>query len=231
VISSALTGLHDLGIEVAGLQVSSHNTIPHGCGLGSSSAAIVAGLAAAAALAGHDPDAGWLLDRAARIEGHPDNVAAAVLGGFVIAYAQESEVRAVRARLSADLAGVVCIPAARVATRAARNLLPATVAHADAAANAGRAALLVHAMGADLDLLYAATEDRLHQAYRAPVMPESHRLLIRLRSAGHAAVISGAGPTVLVLGRAADLDLFEGAEPPGFTLRAVRPGPGVRVLP
>jgi len=227
VISSALAGLEDLGIVMPGLRVRSSNTIPHGRGLGSSSAAIVAGLAGAAALAGHRLDPTWLLGHAVRIEGHPDNVAPAVLGGFVLAYGQDSAVRAVRLPLAADVAGVAYIPSLPVATSTARGLLPASVPHVDAAANAARAALLVHALGTDPGLLYEATEDRLHQPYRARAMPASDALLTRLRGEGYAAVISGSGPTVLVLGRSADLDRLAGQERPGFAVRRVCPGAGV----
>ena len=229
IISSALTGLADLGVAVPGLRVISHNTIPHGRGLGSSSAAIVAGLAGAAALAGNEPDRGWLLRHANAIEGHPDNVAAAIYGGFVLAYEQQGSVRVASAPVLAEIAAVAWVPSTAVATKLARGLLPEVVPHSEAASNAGRAALLVQAMGADPSLLLAGTEDRLHQSFRAPAMPESYQLVRRLRADGHAAVISGAGPSVLVLARDDDVAGLVARSEPGFVSRALKPGVGVRV--
>ena len=199
------TGLADLGVAAPGLALQSHNTIPHGRGLGSSSAAIVAGLVAARALAGRDADPGWVLRHAAAIEGHPDNVAAASHGGFVLAYGSGDQLSVANARVHPDVTAAVVVPDVAVATKAARGLLPATVPHADAAADAGRAALLVHALACDPGLLLAGTEDWLHQRYREPAMPASYALVRRLRQEGHAAAISGAGPSVLVLGTAAGL--------------------------
>ena len=108
--------------------------------------------------------------------------------------------RAVRLDPRPGLPIVAYVPATPLATQVARGLLPAVVPHGDAAANAGRTALLVAALTSRPDLLLAATEDRLHQEYRATAMPESLALLQKLRENGLAAVISGAGPTVLVLG-------------------------------
>ncbi|GAA3620459.1 homoserine kinase [Microlunatus ginsengisoli] len=234
IVSSARAGLADLGVEVPGLRVRSHNTIPHGRGLGSSSAAIVAGLAGALALAGRALDPDWLLRHANRIEGHPDNVAAAIHGGFVLAYADERDpegtVRVAGVPVLPEISAVVWVPAAPVATEVARGLLPATVPHADAAANAGRAALLVHAMSADPSLLPAATRDWLHQSYRAPAMPDSAELVRRLRADGHAALISGAGPTVLALTRGDEVAGLIARDTPGFAVRGLRTGGGVRVV-
>lgn len=221
VLSAALRGLTDLGYSAPGLRLRCHNTIPHGRGLGSSSAAIVGGLLAAAALveaAGeeiHDRRR-WLLQHAAAVEGHPDNVAAAVHGGFVLAWTDRVGVEVAVSPVHTDVGATVFVPATAVATQAARGLLPPSVPHQDAARNAGRAALLVHALERDPDYLFAGTADWLHQDQRRPAMPGSWALMHQLRSLGHAAVISGAGPTVLVLGRSRDLDRLEGA-PPGFS--------------
>ena len=181
------------------------NRIPHGRGLGSSSAAIVGGLAAARALvpgggARLDDDALFAL--AAEMEGHPDNVAPAVYGGFTIAYGDARRTNgchAVRLDVDPAVSFVVLVPTTPLETRVARGLLPASVPHEDAARNAGRAALLVAALTARPDQLLAATEDRLHQQYRAEAMPESAALVQALRAEGHAAVVSGAGPTVLAM--------------------------------
>jgi homoserine kinase len=229
IIRSALLGLADLGVEAPGLGLRCHNTIPHGRGLGSSAAAIVAGLVAAASLAGMAPDRQWLLGHANAIEGHPDNVAAGIYGGFVLAYESDG-IRVAQAQVEGEVQAAVFIPDTPVATRSARDLLPQTVPHADAAANAGRAALLVHALTADPDLLLDATRDWLHQSYREPAMPRSYELVKTLRSKGFAAVISGAGPAVLVLGRSAELDPLASLAAPSFELRRLGIGVAARAI-
>jgi homoserine kinase len=228
ILRSALVGLADLGFSAPGLRLSCHNTIPHGRGLGSSSAAIVAGLFAARSLAGRPADPAWLLRHADAIEGHPDNVAAAIFGGFVLAYDGPTGVTVAQARLAKEFRVVLFVPETRVATSAARGLLPEQVPHGDAAANAGRAALLVHALTAEPGLLLDATRDWLHQDYRQRAMPESYELMKDLRSRGLAAVISGAGPTVLVLGQAAELAGLESYARPGFRTMGAGVGPGAR---
>ena len=188
----------ELGGQPPGLAISCRNRIPQGFGLGSSAAAIVAGVLAASALAGgagHPAP----LDLATRLEGHPDNVAACLAGGLTIAWQGDAGPGAVRLAPLAALTPVLCVPPAPVATQAARQALPATVPHSDAAANAARAALLVAALTADPDLLLPATEDFLHQRYRAAAMPDTFALMQRLRAAGIPAVVSGAGPAVLAL--------------------------------
>jgi homoserine kinase len=194
-----------LGGQPRGLEIVCANRIPHGRGLGSSAAGVCAGLLAARAVTtGGEArlDDAALLELASEIEGHPDNVAACLMGGFTLAWEEPSAagaVRAIRLEPAATVVPVVFVPARPLATQTARELLPRTVPHADAAANAGRAALLVEALTRRPELLLAATEDRLHQEYRAPAMPESVDLVGRLRADGVPAVISGAGPTVLAL--------------------------------
>jgi homoserine kinase len=216
ILRSALVGFADLGVTAPGLRLSCHNTIPHGRGLGSSSAAIVAGLLAARGLAGAPPDQPWLLRHADAIEGHPDNVAAAIHGGFVLAYDGPAGVTAATGEVADGLGAVLFVPQTPVGTAAARGLLPEVVPHGEAAANAGRAALLVHAIARDPGLLHEGTRDWLHQDYRSRAMPQSYELMQELRSSGLAAVISGAGPTVLVLGMAADLVELGGRTHRGF---------------
>ncbi|MBC9005634.1 homoserine kinase [Micromonospora aurantiaca (nom. illeg.)] len=191
-----------LGAQPAGLALECLNRIPQARGLGSSSAAIVAGVLAARALAADgdrrmDDDAALRL--AAELEGHPDNVAPCLLGGFTIAWTEPGGARAVSLPVAPAVRPTVFVPAERGLTSVARAALPATVPHADAASNAGRAALLVHALTADPALLLPATVDRLHQEQRAPGMPATAALVGELRAAGVAAVVSGAGPTVLAL--------------------------------
>ncbi|MEV4265817.1 homoserine kinase [Kribbella sp. NPDC049584] len=208
VVRSIRSGLEALGAAVPGFTLRCENRIPHGRGLGSSSAAIVGGLAAAYALAGEPVDRERLVVLANELEGHPDNVAAAALGGFTIAWTEGAETaeptegrgRAVRLEPADGLAAVAYVPDNRVLTKEARGLLPGVVSHTDAAANAGKAALLVAAMTGRPELLLTATEDRLHQEYREPAMPESLALVHKLRGSGLAAIVSGAGPTVAVLG-------------------------------
>ncbi|MBB1255099.1 homoserine kinase [Streptomyces alkaliterrae] len=191
-----------LGGQPRGLEVVCANRIPHGRGLGSSSAAICAGIVAARAVTtggAERLDDAAMLELASEIEGHPDNVAACLYGGFTLAWTDAGVARAVRMEPAASVVPVVFVPARPVLTETARGLLPRQVPHVDAAANAGRAALLVEALTRRPELLLAATEDRLHQEYRAPAMPESVNLVNRLRADGVPAVISGAGPTVLAL--------------------------------
>ena len=147
-----------------------------------------------------------LLELATEIEGHPDNVAACLLGGFTLSWMEAGAARAIRMEPADSIVPVVFVPGKPVLTETARGLLPRTVPHVDAATNAGRAALLVEALTRRPELLLPATEDRLHQEYRAPAMPESAALVERLRADGVPAVISGAGPTVLALADEASAD-------------------------
>lgn len=191
-----------LGLDRPGLSLQCANRIPHGRGLGSSAAAVVAGILLARELAdgGNRLDDDAVLSLAGRLEGHPDNAAATLLGGLTVAWSEPGGgVRAARLRPHPSVGATVLVPDATLATERARGMLPERVPHADAAHAAGRAALLVHAVTTDPALLLEATEDRLHQTYREPAMPGTLDVVRRLRSAGHAAVVSGAGPSVLVL--------------------------------
>ncbi|MBF4162829.1 homoserine kinase [Nocardioides acrostichi] len=213
VVRSMRAAFTVLGEQPPGLRLTCHNVVPHARGLGSSSAAIVGGLVLARTLvtdgAARLPDDA-LVDLASRIEGHPDNVAPALLGGFVVAGAdevpagEEPHFFAIRGSVDPRIGVVVLVPPTPVSTEAARGLLPAEVPHADAAANSGRAALLVAALTARPDQLLRATRDVLHQEYRRPAMPESLALIDRLRAEGVPAIVSGAGPTVLAFVDAAD---------------------------
>jgi homoserine kinase len=217
-----------LGQERPGLTLHCENRIPHGRGLGSSAAATVAGILLARQLADDGPrrlDDRAVLALASSLEGHPDNAAAALRGGLTVAWQDEADRRracAVRLEPATSLVVVVLVPATTLATEQARGLLPETVPHRDAAHAAGRAALLVHALTHDPGLLLPATEDRLHQAYRAAAMPRTAELVARLRAEGFAAVVSGAGPSVLVLGRGElDEGVLAGRAGSGWTVRAL----------
>jgi homoserine kinase len=225
-----------LGGQPRGLEVVCANRIPHGRGLGSSSAAICAGIVAARAVTiggAAALDDAALLALASELEGHPDNVAACLSGGFTIAWTDEDSAKAVRLEPAAEVVPVVFVPATEVLTETARGLLPKTVPLADAAANAGRSALLVEALTRRPELLLAGTEDRLHQDYRATAMPDSAALVAALRAEGVPAVISGAGPTVLALTDEAGADKllhFAGDNFAAHRLRLDRDGAGVRPL-
>jgi homoserine kinase len=208
VVRALRLGLQSLGETPSGLRLTCRNVIPHARGLGSSSAAIVGGLALARALvvdgADRMPDES-LFRLAAGLEGHPDNVAPALYGGLVISGRDEGpdgdggDFYAVSSPVLPTLSAVVLVPPVGVETEVARGLLPDRVAHADAAANSGRAALLVSALAHRPDQLLRATHDLLHQRFRRPAMPDTIDLVADLRAAGLAATVSGAGPTVLVL--------------------------------
>jgi homoserine kinase len=202
VVRAMLTTFDEVGVRPPGLAVECLNRIPQARGMGSSSAAIVGGVQLARGLIAGGLD---LIDDeaalriAARIEGHPDNVAPCLLGGFTVAWTEPGGARAVKLTPAEGVRPTVFVPAELGYTASARAALPAEVPHHDAAFNAGRAALLTHALTSDPSLLFPATEDRLHQGYRAPGMPATAALVAALRSAGVAAVVSGAGPTVLAL--------------------------------
>jgi homoserine kinase len=206
VVRHVRAGLERAGVPQPGLRLRCVNGIPHGKGLGSSAAAVVAGLVAARGLLAMpgrlDETSVFALATAA--EGHPDNAAAAVFGGFVLSWVDAGSghlpsPRHVRLPVDARVRAVVCVPEVDLPTSAARAMLPATVAHADAAFTAARAALLVEALTRRPDLLLVATQERLHQEQRASAMPASAALLGVLRARGVPAVVSGAGPSVLAL--------------------------------
>jgi homoserine kinase len=213
----------ELGWSPPGLRVVAENAIPQGRGMGSSAAAVVAGVLGAWALCPdvEAVDPGAVLRLATELEGHPDNVAPCLLGGATLSWMSPDGARAARLEVDPSIAPVVLVPEAVLSTSVARGLLPATVPHADAAANAGRAALLTHALTREPGLLLEATEDRLHQRQRGAAMPDSLALIDRLRAEGHAAVVSGAGPSVLVLGARDDVHEVIRVTPPGWTVRAL----------
>ena len=227
VIRSMMRGFEHMGQKPRGIALRALNETPHGRGLGSSSSAIVGGLALSRALV-HGGDS-LLTDEdmvalATEIEGHPDNVAAAVLGGATIAWIEDGVGKAVNFAVHEKIEALAFIPKNSLSTSKARKILPETVPHAAAAQNAGRSALLVHALSSRPDLLFPATEDLIHQQYRASAMPQSMELVNRLRAAGVAAFISGAGPTVLVLHTANETEIGELSAAAGsqFTVKALK---------
>jgi homoserine kinase len=235
VVRSMWAGFAAMGVTPPGVRLHCRNAIPHARGLGSSSAAIVGGLGLARVLVADGdnklPDAD-LVALAADLEGHPDNVAPAALGGFTIAGREGERWYAVRAPVDPRVRVVVLVPPFSLSTELARGLIPETVPHADAAADAGRAALLVAALGGAPEHLLTATRDYLHQSYRRPAMPDSLALVDELRADGVAAVVSGAGPTVLAFVTDGP-DAADVADrcPEGWTARGLDiDGDGVRVL-
>jgi len=207
------------GLEVIGLDVSCQNAIPQGRGLGSSAAAIVAGLVLARELAQAPASEDDLLQMANAIEGHPDNVAACLLGAMTIAWVDpDGLANAVSMNVHPDIFPLAAVPNVELSTKKARGLIPAQIPHADAAFNAARSALMVASMIGDPTFLLEATDDRLHQTYRAQAYPESMGLVRALRDQGIAACISGAGPSVLALCTAVNAQqALETVSTQGFT--------------
>ncbi len=202
VIRSMMAGFEFMGNKPKGIALRSLNVIPHGRGLGSSASAIVGGLALARSLVltgeqyMSDED---LITLATELEGHPDNVAAAFYGGATIAWSEKGVGRAVNLKVDPRIKAMLLVPENQVPTAKARKLLPETISHNDAVLNSTNTALLVHALAERPDLLLTATADFLHQNYRAEAMPKSIALIEKLRGAGVAAVLSGAGPSVMIL--------------------------------
>ncbi len=211
VVRAIERGLEAAGVWADGLDVVCTNVIPHSRGLGSSASAVVGGLAAANGLAAKlDPALTLSLDQlvqlASEFEGHPDNASASVLGGAVVSWSEpasasvtQPKYSAVRLAVHPDIHVVALVPAERSSTSHTRGLLPELVPHRDAAFNVSRGALTVVALTQRPDLLMPATEDLLHQGQRSVALPESAKWIAALRSRGIAAVLSGAGPTVLAL--------------------------------
>ncbi|MGO3795602.1 MAG: homoserine kinase [Pauljensenia sp.] len=259
VVRALRLGLDRVGAPQVGIRMHCTNRIPHGRGLGSSASAVIAGLALARALVG-DPDvlgADDLLEIGTDVEGHPDNVAPAVLGGATVAWSEQGRSGALRMDPPAIFSPVAFVPDFELATSAARAALPPQVGHHDAAYNASRAALLAallaggggvgsRAVGSGSGgtvggaeegatqlpdvhaLLMEATRDRLHQEYRRSSMPQSLALVDWLREAGLAAVVSGAGPTVLSLESVPEIVLAQ-ARQAGWAVHRLNVDPhGVR---
>lgn len=239
-------GLRAMGVRAPGLVVRCRNAIPHSRGLGSSAAAVVGGLAAANGLVAQTD---WqtlsdtqLIQLSSEFEGHPDNAAAAVLGGAVVSWVDRSgdgpRYAAVPLRLHPDIRLFSAIPEERSHTADTRMLLPAQVSHEDARFNVSRAALLVVALTQRPDLLMVATDDALHQPQRAPAMPASAEYLRLLRRNNVAAALSGAGPSLIALATGSGLasEVLDYGAAIGFAVTEMTVGeparwsPGVTVV-
>ncbi len=205
IVRALRRALDHVGVNQPSVELTCVNGISQGRGLGSSAAAVVAGLLLARGLI-DDPealDSRTILSLATEFEGHPDNAAPAIFGGAVVAWIDDDGAQAVPIAVSDGIRTSLLIPDAELLTEKARAVLPARVAHHDAAFNASRTALLVLALEHYPEYLLRATEEKLHQDYRADSMPASARVMRRLREQGWPAVISGAGPSLLVF---AELD-------------------------
>lgn len=202
VIQSMSAAFAHYGIDAPAVELDCHNRIPHGRGMGSSGAAIVGGIMIAKGLLDGivEIDAQSLLTVATELEGHPDNVAPALFGGLSIAWMTPEGPQHKKLTVHRGVSLLVAVPRdITMSTKTARDLQPDTVPHEDAVFNVSRSALLIAALIQSPELLHSATEDKLHQDYRAEAMPETSGLIRRLRDEGFAAVVSGAGPSVLVL--------------------------------
>jgi homoserine kinase len=201
VVRSIAYTFEKFGQPVPAFKLKAHNIIPHGRGMGSSGAAVVSGIVAAQGLLQGvvEMSAEDLLEIATELEGHPDNVAPALFGGLTIAWEDEEGPHFKKLFVHRGVSPLELVPTFTMSTELARSLQPASVPHDDAVFNVSRSALLIAALTQSPELLLAATEDRLHQGYRAAAMPETDALVRLLRENGHAAVVSGAGPSVLVL--------------------------------
>ncbi|WP_120313456.1 homoserine kinase [Mycobacterium alsense] len=238
VVRAVQRGLRAAGAEAPGLVVRCRNAIPHSRGLGSSAAAAVGGLAAVNGLVAQADSTPLSVDQliqlSSEFEGHPDNAAAAVLGGAVVSWIDRTGgspgYRAVPLRLHPDIRLFCAIPEERSLTAETRVLLPAHVSHDDARFNVSRAALLVVALTERPDLLMAATEDVLHQSQRAPAMPASAEYLRLLRRHNISATLSGAGPSLIALTTEPELpaEALEFGENRGFAITSMAAGEGVR---
>lgn len=238
VVRAIHCGLQAAGFGVPGLVVRCRNAIPHSRGLGSSAAAVVGGLAAVNGLltqANHTPlSETQLIQLSSESENHPDNAAAAVLGGAVVSWTDRAghppRYSAVPLRMHPDIRLFPAIPRQRSSTAEARMLLPAQISHHDARFNVSRAALLVVALTERPDLLLAATEDVLHQPQRAHAMPASAEYLDLLRRSNIPAVLSGAGPAIIALTTEPELpaEVVEFGAAKGFAVSEMAVGDGVR---
>lgn len=239
VVRALTHGLAHAGLRAPGLTLRCVNRIPHSRGLGSSAAAAVSGLAAASGLisaAGLGPglSADELVQLSSEFEGHPDNAAASVLGSAVVTWTESADgvasYHAHRLPVHPDIYATVFVPDTESSTLFTRGLLPDSVPRADAVFNLSRSALAVVALTTDPRNLMAASQDRLHQPYRASAMAPTHDLVSALRARGHAATVSGAGPTVLVLGTApVPAEIRQLAQGLGFDARSVAVAGGVEI--
>lgn len=210
VYRSAKRLFDQVGKRMPPLRIVQTNPIPMARGLGSSSACIIAGLLGANRLLGDVLDTQELLTLATAIEGHPDNVAPALLGGLTSSVFEAGTVYTVKRDVDQSLCFAAIVPDYKLLTEAARAALPAQIPHKDAVYNLSRAALLPAAFCEGRhDLLAIATEDKLHQPYRLPLMPGASHVFALAKQCGAKAVyVSGAGSTVMAVAEKSQADRF-----------------------
>lgn len=230
VVRALREGLKAADVTVRGLRVSCNNSIPQSRGLGSSAAAAVAGVAAANGLAGFTLDDKKLIQLASTFEGHPDNAAASVLGHAVVSWTNvpvdgrtAPQYFASPINVHEDIRITALVPDFHASTEAVRRVLPTDVSHLDARFNVSRTAVMTVALRDDPSLLWEGTRDRLHQTYRAEVLPITAEWVNRLRNQGYPAFLSGAGPTIMVLStEAIDDSLLDEAKCRGIRVHELK---------
>lgn len=206
VVKAVRAGLKCADAKVSGLRIRCHNNIPQSRGLGSSAAAAVAGVSIANGLAGMPLSEEQVVQLSSSFEGHPDNAAASVLGSAVVSWTDipvdghtDPQYKAVKIDVHESIKATALVPSFHASTEAVRRVLPSDVTHIDARFNVSRCAVMTVALQQHPELLWEGTRDRLHQPYRADVLPITAEWVNRLRNRGYAAYLSGAGPTVMVL--------------------------------
>lgn len=237
VVRAIRAGLRAAGVEAPGLSVVCHNVIPQSRGLGSSAAAAVAGVAAANGLAGFPLSDEQVIQESSVFEGHPDNAAASVLGGAVVSWTDKPvdgrtapQYHAVGMKVHPSIKATALVPSFHASTNAVRQVLPNEVSHLNARFNVSRVAVMTMALSQHPELLWEGTRDRLHQTYRAEVLPVTAEWVNRLRNRGYAAFLSGAGPTCMVLSTdAIDEKILDDAREAGMKVMELAIGDPVKV--
>lgn len=206
VVRAIREALKAADVTVRGLKVTCTNNIPQSRGLGSSASAAVAGVAAANGLAGNTLSDAQMVQLASTFEGHPDNAAASILGSAVVSWTNvpvdgktAPQYFAAPMSVHPDIKVTALVPDFHASTEAVRRVLPSDISHTDARFNVSRAAVMTVALRDDPSLLWEGTRDRMHQNYRAEVLPITAEWVNRLRNQGYPAFLSGAGPTIMVL--------------------------------
>ncbi|KGF23134.1 homoserine kinase [Corynebacterium tuscaniense] len=206
VVKAINSALHAADAHAPGLKVTCTNNIPQSRGLGSSASAAVAGVIAGNTLAGSPLSTDDVIQLSSAFEGHPDNAAASVVGGAVVSWTDipvdgvsQPVYRAVPLTVHPDIKATALVPDFHASTNAVRKVLPSHVTHTDARFNVSRTAVMTVAIQTHPEFLWEGTRDRLHQPYRADVLPVTAEWVNRLRNRGYAAFLSGAGPTAMVL--------------------------------
>lgn len=206
VVKALRAALKAADVTASGLRVVCTNAIPQSRGMGSSASAAAAGVAAANGLADFALDNDTMVQLASTFEGHPDNAAASILGAGIVSWTNTPidgrtapQYFARRIEVHPDIKATAFIPDFHASTEAVRRVLPSDISHLDARFNVSRTAVMTVALRDDPSLLWEGTRDRMHQTYRAEVLPVTAEWVNRLRNLGYPAYLSGAGPTIMVL--------------------------------